>query len=45
MDHYVEETVGLIGVVPEQLHIHYRLQEAESSFWPSEEKTRASSRF
>lgn len=38
MDHYTEETVGLIGFVPKQLYIHYRLQEAKRSFCPFEEK-------
>lgn len=39
MDHYVEETFSLIGVVPEPLYIHCMLQEAESKFCPFEEKT------
>lgn len=38
MDHYVEETFSLIGVVPEPLYIHYMLQEAEDKFHPFEEK-------
>lgn len=38
MDHYVEETFSLIGVVPEPLYIHYMLQEAEGKFCPFEEK-------
>jgi len=39
MDHYLEETLSLIGVFPEPLYIHYMLQEAESKFSPFEEKT------